>query len=118
MIWQLSRTIKEKRVPRIFKDGLQSRDFIYIKDVVAANIRAMESNVKGIFNIGTGVSVTFNRIIEILNEIFGTSFQPEYFDNPYNFYQNHTQADTNLSSKILQWKSRFSIEEGIKDYFL
>ncbi|MCK4245379.1 MAG: NAD-dependent epimerase/dehydratase family protein, partial [Candidatus Omnitrophica bacterium] len=117
MIWQLSRTIKEKRVPRIFKDGEQSRDFIYVKDVVSANIRAMESKERGIFNIGTGKSVTFNRIIKILNEIFGTSFRPEYFDNPYNFYQNHTQADTNLSSKILKWKSRFSIEDGIKDYF-
>ncbi len=117
MIWQLSRTIKEKKSPRIFKYGLQARDFIYVKDVAEANIRAMESKERGIFNIGTGTTVTFNRIIEILNEIFGTSFQPDYFDNPYNFYQNHTQADTNLASKILKWKSRFSIEEGIKDYF-
>lgn len=116
MIWQLAKTIKEKKTPRIFKFGKQSRDFIYVKDIISANIRAMENNVQGIFNIGTGKSVTFNDIVKILNKIFGTSIKPDYFDNPYNFYQNYTQADIILASKILQWKSKFSIEEGIKDY--
>ena len=116
MVWQLSQIIKEKKVPRIFKYGLQSRDFIYVKDIVAANIRAMESDAKGIFNIGTGKPTTFNRIIEILRTQINTDKSIEYIDNPYNFYQNHTQADTNSTSKVLRWKSKFSIEEGIKDY--
>ena len=117
MIWQLSQKIKKGEPLRIFKYGEQSRDHIYVKDVVAANIRAMESDAKGIFNIGTGKLTTFNRIIEILNKVLVTAAKPDYFDNPYNFYQNHTQADTSLSSKILNWKSSFSIEDGIKDYF-
>ena len=116
MIWQLSQKIRKGEPLRIFKYGEQSRDFIYIKDVVAANTRAMESNVQGIFNVGTGKLTTFNGIIEILNKVFVTAAKPDYFDNPYNFYQNHTQADTSLSSKILNWKSSFSIEDGIKDY--
>ena len=116
MIWQLSQKIRKGEPLRIFKYGEQSRDHIYIKDVVAANIRAMESNVRGIFNVGTGKLTTFNRIIEILNKVFVTASKPDYFDNPYNFYQNHTQAETSLSSKILNWKSSFSIEDGIKDY--
>ena len=117
MIWQLSQKIRKGEPLRIFKYGEQSRDHIYVKDVVAANIRAMESDAKGIFNIGTGKLTTFNRIIEILNKVLVTAAKPDYFDNPYNFYQNHTQADTSLSSKILNWKSSFSIEDGIKDYF-
>jgi len=116
MIWQLSQKIRKGEPLRIFKYGEQSRDHIYIKDVVAANIRAMESNVRGIFNVGTGKLTSFNRIIEILNKVFVTAAKPDYFDNPYNFYQNHTQADTSLSSRILNWKSSFSIEDGIKDY--
>ena len=116
MIWQLSQKIRKGEPLRIFKYGEQSRDHIYVKDVVAANIRAMESDAKGIFNVGTGKLTTFNRIIEILNKVLVTAAKPDYFDNPYNFYQNHTQADISLSSKILNWKSSFSIEDGIKDY--
>ena len=116
MIWQLSQKIRKGEPLRIFKYGEQSRDHIYVKDVVAANIRAMESSVQGIFNVGTGRLTTFNRIIEILTKVFVTAAKPDYFDNPYNFYQNHTQAETSLSSKILKWKSQFSIEDGIKDY--
>ena len=116
MIWQLSQKIRKGEPLRIFKYGEQSRDHIYVKDVVAANIRAMESDAKGIFNVGTGKLTTFNRIIEILNKVLVTAAKPDYFDNPYNFYQNHTQADTSLSSKILNWKNSFSIEDGIKDY--
>ncbi|MCK4326134.1 ADP-glyceromanno-heptose 6-epimerase, partial [bacterium] len=71
----------------------------------------------GIVNVGTGQVTNFNRIIEILNEILGTDFKPEYFDNPYDFYQNQTQADTALAANLLGFKAKFSIEEGIKDYF-
>lgn len=120
MIWQLSQKIKKGKPLRIFKYGEQSRDHIYVKDIVAANLRAMESNARGIFNVGTGKPTTFNRIIEILNGIFNTHFKPEYFGLPPALaekYQNHTHADTSFFSKILKWKSRFSIEEGIKDYF-
>ena len=127
MIWQLACQMKEGKNPRIFKYGEQKRDFIYVKDVIEANIKAMES-VRSkisnrmeakegmIVNIGTGVAISFNRTIEVLNETLGTSYEPEYFDNPYNFYQNYTEADTNLAEQLLGFKARFSVEEGIKDY--
>jgi ADP-L-glycero-D-manno-heptose 6-epimerase len=117
MIWQLASQMKANKNPRIFKYGEQSRDFIYVKDVVAATIKAASAPRSGIANVGTGTATTFNRIIEILNQILGTSFEPEYFDNPYSFYQNETKADTAKARQLLGFQAGYSIEEGIRDYF-
>ena len=116
MIWQLACQMEEGKIPRIFKYGEQERDFIYVKDIVLANIRAMEAKESAIVNIGTGEKTNFNRIIEILNEVLNTRFKPEYFDNSYDFYQNHTHADTNLAEQLLGFKANWSIEKGIRDY--
>ena len=117
MIWQLACRIKEGKNPRIFKYGQQERDFIYIKDVIEAIVKAIDAKESGVVNVGTGKKVSFNRIIEILNEVLGTHSEPEYFDNPYDFYQNYTQADTNLAKQLLGFKANWSIEKGIRDYF-
>ena len=117
MIWQLAGRMKQGKNPRIFKYGEQERDFVYVKDVIEATIKAMEAKENGIVNVGTGQVTNFNRMIEILNEILGTDFKPEYFDNPYDFYQNQTRADTALATHLLGFKAKFSIEEGIGDYF-
>ena len=69
-----------------------------------------------IVNIGTGVATSFNRIIEILNTILGTNFKPDYFDNPYDFYQNHTHADTTLAMEALGFEAKYSIQDGIRNY--
>ncbi|MCG2676149.1 ADP-glyceromanno-heptose 6-epimerase [bacterium] len=116
MIYQLAQQMKASKNPRIFKYGEQSRDFIYVKDVVDATIRAMKAKESGVVNVGTGVVTTFNRVIEILNEVLGTSYEPEYFDNPYSFYQDETRADINRAEELLGFKARYSIEEGIRDY--
>lgn len=116
MIYQLAQQMKASKNPRIFKYGEQSRDFIYVKDVVDATIRAMKAKESGVVNVGTGVVTTFNRVIEILNEVLGTSYEPEYFDNPYSFYQDETRADINRAEELLDFKAKYSIEEGIKDY--
>lgn len=116
MIWQLYCQMRKGESPRVFKYGEQKRDFIYIKDCVEATIKAMELEESIILNVGTGEAVTFNRIIEILNKVLNTNLSPVYFDNPYDFYQNSTLADTTLLEKILKFKARYSIEEGIFDY--
>lgn len=117
MVWQLTRQMLAGRRPRIFKYGEQSRDFIYVKDAVAANLKALDATKSGVFNVGTGRDETFNRMIEKLNKVLGTSFEPEYFDNPYPFYQNRTQADMRKARDTLGWEARFSLSEGIADYF-
>lgn len=118
MIYQLASQMKQGKRPRIFYDGEQRRDHIYVKDVVSANLKAMQAQKSGIINIGTGVAATFNRLIEILNETLQTNLQPDYFENPYvGNYQDETVADTQMAEKLIGFKAKYSIEEGIMDYF-
>ena len=116
MIFQLAKQMKAGNAPRIFRYGEQKRDHIYVKDVAEANIKAMDASVSCVVNVGTGEATTFNRVIEILNKVLNTDFKPEYFDNPYDFYQNNTQADTSAAESIIGFKARYSIEKGIEDY--
>ena len=116
MIYRLAEQMRSGKQPRIFHDGEQTRDHIYVRDVVEANLKALETKENGIVNIATGKATSFNRLIEILNDVLGTHFAPDYFDNPYDFYQKSTQADTTLAQKLLGFKARYSIEEGIHEY--
>jgi len=116
MVYQLAVKMMKGQKPRLFKWGEQKRDFVYIKDVVNANILAMEKPVRGIFNVGTGRARSFNELVAILNEVLGTNYDIEYFDNPYDFYQNYTEADLTKSRKILGYEPQWSLEEGVEDY--
>lgn len=118
MIYHLSNQIKQGKNPRIFKWGEQIRDHIYVKDVVEATILSINAKKSGIYNIGTGIGTSFNELIKILNNVLGTDFKPEYFDMPYGpkTYQSNTQADTMLAEKFLNFKAKWSLKDGIKDY--
>lgn len=115
MILQLGlQALKHKKV-RLFKYGEQKRDFVYIKDVIQANIKAIESMQSGIYNVGSGEARSFNDIIACLKDGIG-DFEVEYFDNPYAFFQTHTQADISSTKEHLSYMPRFNLEEGIKSY--
>jgi ADP-L-glycero-D-manno-heptose 6-epimerase len=116
MIYQLALKMMHGQRPRIFKWGDQRRDFVYIKDVVKANLLALEKDTSGIFNIGTGEARSFNEIIEILNRELGTNLETEYFDCPYDFYQEFTKADISRAKEVLGYTPEFTLEEGIRDY--
>jgi UDP-glucose 4-epimerase len=64
--------------PIIFGDGEQTRDFVYVADVVKANILASSSHVTGIFNIASGKSTSLNGLIRILVDITGKEVKPVY----------------------------------------
>src|SRR5215470_1581312 len=116
MIYHLAQQIKAGKRPRIFKHGEQRRDFVYVKDAVEGTIRALGAKTSGIYNLGTGQARSFNELINVLNKCLGTSFQPEYFDNPHAHYQNFTQADLSNARKALNYEPRFSLEDGVRDY--
>ncbi len=118
MIYQLAEQIRAGKRPKIFEFGEQKRDHIYVKDVVAANLKAWNSEKNGIVNVGTGVATSFNQLIEIINDVLGVRLEPDYFRNPYSFYQNHTEADTSLAEKKIGFRSEWSIDEGIRDYLM
>ncbi len=117
MIYQLAQQMKAGKRPRIFTFGDQQRDFIYVKDVVEANLLAMNAKENCIVNVGTGKPESFNTMIHLLNNVLGTSLEPDYFDNPYDFYQNLTCADITLAKEKIGFSARYSLAEGITDYF-
>ncbi len=116
MIYQLFCQMKAGKRPRIFKFGEQKRDFVYVKDVVEAVILARNAAHNTVLNVGTGQATSFNEVIEALNEGMKTRLEPEYFDNPYDFYQDFTQADMSHAAKAIGFKPRYSTREGILDY--
>jgi ADP-L-glycero-D-manno-heptose 6-epimerase len=113
MVWQLYLQMKEGNTPKIFKHGQQKRDFVYIKDIVESNIIAMDTP-SGIYNVATGTPEEFNKIVEELNKNLKTKLEPEYINNPYKFYQEFTQADTN--NFLPNYKPKYNLEKGIKEY--
>jgi len=116
MIYQLYQQMSAGKNPRVFKWGEQYRDFIYVKDVVTANLKAMKYKGSGVFNVGTGKPATFNEVIEALNKAMKKKLSPEYFDNPYGFYQDRTHADMALSLSALKFTAKYDICKGINDY--
>lgn len=115
MILQLALQMLQGKKPKLFKHGEQSRDFIFIDDVVQANIKAVSSK-SGIYNVGTGITRSFNDIIEILKTELNIDVEVEFIDNPYTFYQNNTKADITLSRNLLGYEPQFTLELGIAAY--
>jgi len=118
MILQFGHQILVGKNPRLFENSDKIlRDFIYIEDIIQANIKAMNPKESGIFNVGTGVPRSFQDIVDILQHELGTSLPCEYIPNPYiGSYQFHTEADISTTKEILGYEPRFSMEEGIKAY--
>ena len=116
MIWQLSRQMLGGKRPRIFKHGEQTRDHVYVKDVVQATIRALDAKENCVLNVGTGKETSFNQIIAFLNKALGLDFEPEYIVNPYDFYQTRTCADIGLTREKIGYSPQYSVESGIRDY--
>ena len=67
--------VKEGKSPVIFGDGEQTRDFVFVKDVVTANLLAAESNMNGVFNVGTGENITLNALVNAIIEVSGSNLQ-------------------------------------------
>jgi ADP-L-glycero-D-manno-heptose 6-epimerase len=116
MILQLGLQLLAGRRPRLFKWGEQSRDFVYVDDVVEANLGALAAGTSGIFNVGSGTSRSFNDVLAILARQFGVDIEPEYIDNPWPFYQDHTLADIEATRTSLGYRPGFTLEEGIAAY--
>ena len=104
--------------PRLFEHGEQKRDYVYVKDVVRANILALHAKESCVVNCASGVATSFNDLIALLNRVLGLSREPEYIPNPYGrTYQSHTECDTSLAKEKLGFSVEYDIERGIKDYF-
>jgi ADP-L-glycero-D-manno-heptose 6-epimerase len=117
MIGQLAGQMRAGKRPRIFTDGEQRRDFVYIDDVIHANLMGMASKTTGVFNVGSGAASSFNQVVEQLNRVLKTDLPAEYFENPYDFFQTWTEADLTQSRKVLKYEPKYDLAKGIDAYF-
>ncbi|RJX47507.1 SDR family NAD(P)-dependent oxidoreductase [Halonotius pteroides] len=99
--------------PVIFGDGEQSRDFVFVKDVVAANLAVATGSCSGVFNVARGESVTINELVEIINEILDMNLEPMYED-PRSGDIRHSCGDISKARKILDYEPSITFENGIK----
>ncbi len=117
MIYQLAKQMLAGHRPRIFRPGDQARDQVYVKDVVGCTLAGAQEGAKsGIYNVGTGEATSFNQIVAALNEALGTSYEPDYFENPYSFYQDYTCADLSLTKAGLHWSPKYTTHDAIVEY--
>ena len=116
MMLQLAQQMRRGEHPRIFKDGEQIRDFVYVKDIVNCTILAARARTSGLYNAGSGVPRSFNDIVANLNRVLKTDLPPFYIDNPHVHYQPHTEADLSLTTRALRYTPKFTLEKGIDDY--
>jgi UDP-glucose 4-epimerase len=99
---------KEHKPLTIFGDGSQTRDFVHVRDVVAANLKATKSILaKEAINIGSGKAVSIKR----LADMFGghVNYMPPRIE------PKHSLADISKAKKFLGWSPRVTLEEGIKE---
>jgi ADP-L-glycero-D-manno-heptose 6-epimerase len=117
MVIQLGHQILSGKTPRLFENSKNIfRDFIYIDDITQANIKACKSVKNGVYNIGTSTPRSFQDISDILQDELDTNLGTDYFVNPFQGYQFHTQADIESSKKNLGFTPKFTLEDGIRDY--
>jgi len=113
MVSQFMWEMMDGKPPVIYGDGEQTRDFIYVKDLVKALRLAMNSDYNGILNAGTGTSYSFNDIIGVLNKKLGSAIEPIHVENPIKNYVKDTLADPSKTKDILGFKSHYSLQDGI-----
>jgi len=115
---QFGHQILAGQTPKLFEGSDKIlRDFIYIEDVIQANIKACEPKRSGVYNVGTGKARSFQDIADILQKELKTNLGTHYIPNPFvGQYQFHTEANIEQTVKMLDFKPRFEMEEGIKAY--
>jgi len=118
MVIQFGHQLLQGKNPKLFENSDQIlRDFIYIEDIIQANILAASPKESGVFNVGTGKARSFQSMVDILQTELGTSYVCEYIPNPYiGRYQFHTEADIQSTRDVLEYAPRFEFEEGIAAY--
>jgi len=100
--------------PVIFGDGKQTRDFVYVGDVVTANVEAALSGRTGVYNVATGESVTINKLIDTLKTIIGTDVSPTHED-PRTGDVRHSSASTSKAADEISFHADTSLEDGLTE---
>lgn len=101
--------------PRIFGDGTQSMDFVYIEDVARANLAALVADVSdAVFNVGTGVQTTLNELCEVLLRISNSPLKPEYREARKVNNVQARRAAVEKAARQLGFRAQVKLEDGLR----
>jgi UDP-glucose 4-epimerase len=106
--------VLRRRPPVIFGDGNQIRDFVSVRDVVRANILAMQRDAVGTFNIGTGDGVTIRDLARVIMEIGGLSREP-VFEKPRPGDIRKSVADISRAGNVMGYRPRVHLVDGLRE---
>jgi len=110
-LWKM----QKGEAPIIYGDGSQSRDFVFVKDVVQACTLMMGYNIDcEILNVGTGKSHTFNDVVSILNQKLKINITPIHIPMPVKNYVDKTLADLTEIKKF-GYDPKYSLSQGIDE---
>lgn len=118
LVSQFLLAVRKNESPVIYGDGSQTRDFVFVKDAVRANLLAMEAGEKisgEVFNVGAGKMTSLNELVSILNRILNKNVEPKYVEIPVKNYIFRQQADLTKAKKLLGYAPKYTLEEGIKE---
>ncbi len=110
-----SSRIRNDNSPVVYEDGLQTRDFVSVHDIVQANILALKQKADyGVFNVGTGEPISIRRIAEILIDLYGKDLKPRIEGRFREGDVRHCYADI-TKIKRLGYKPRIKFSDGMQD---
>jgi UDP-glucose 4-epimerase len=101
------------QVPVINGDGKQTRDYVFVGDVVRANVAALATSFVGPINIGTGVETDVNVLCAHLRVLTGSPFQAEHGPAKAG-EQRRSVVDNRRAAEVLKWKPEVPLEEGLR----
>jgi len=104
--------ILKHQSPTIFGDGGQTRDFSYVKDVVQANIRAMESNAQGVFNVAYYKRIDLNMLATLIMEITGITV-PVLYESPRKGDIRDSLADIARAKAKFNFEPEYTVKTGL-----
>jgi len=105
--------LREGVAPKIFGDGTQTRDYVYVGDVVLATLAAAEHG-GGVLNVGTGVETSVNELYGRIQRVAGVEREPEFADARPGELQRSV-LDASLAKRELGWEPQRSLDEGLAE---
>lgn len=116
LIPKFIKLIKEGRQPTIYGDGEQTRDFVFVSDVVSANLAAAETENKGCFaqafNIGEGKNRSVNQVTDKILRLARSKIEPVH--GPAVIEPKNTLADISKAKRMLGWETKIDFEKGLE----
>jgi len=108
----INKLLKKER-PTIFGNGNQTRDFLYVEDVVEAAVLAIKAPIGSIYNVGTNKEITINTLFKLLSNILKKKIKPVF--QPFRQGEIvNSRIDYSKIKKELSWKPKYTLEKGLQ----